>query len=52
MRNIHLFNVYSNYKSPDLSNIKYIGIDEHSIRKGQKYVTIIVDLVREFPEIR
>ena len=45
VRNIHLYRLYTQYTVPDYSKLQYIGIDEHSIRKGHKYVTIIVDLM-------
>ena len=32
------------YGNPDLSKLKYIGIDEFAVRKGQVYKTIVVDL--------
>lgn len=32
------------YSKIDLSNVKRIGIDEFAIRKGHKYMTIVVDL--------
>ena len=36
--------IVEGYKDYDLTKVKYIGIDEHSIHKGHKYVTIVVDL--------
>lgn len=45
VRNVHLYRLYTQYTVPDYSKLQYIGIDEHSIRKGHKYVTIIVDLM-------
>ena len=32
------------YGSPDLSNLRYISIDEFATHKGQVYKTIVVDL--------
>lgn len=32
------------YGNPDLSNLKYIGIDEFAVAKGHKYKTIVANL--------
>lgn len=32
------------YGRPDLKNLRYIGIDEFSVARGQVYMTIVVDL--------
>lgn len=32
------------YSRPDLSNLRYIGIDEFAVAKGHIYMTIVVDL--------
>jgi len=32
------------YGRPDLRNLRYIGIDEFSVARGQVYMTIVVDL--------
>ena len=41
---LHTVVAITGYKSYDLTKVRYIGIDEHSIQKGHKYVTIILDL--------
>lgn len=34
------------FSRPDLSKVRYIGIDEFAVRKGHRYMTIVVDLER------
>lgn len=34
-----------NYSKPSLAGVRYIGIDEFSVRKGHRYMTIVVDLL-------
>ena len=31
------------FKEPDLKGVKYLAIDEHSVRKGHNYITVIFD---------
>lgn len=35
-----------NFSRPNLSGVRYIGIDEFAVRKGHNYMTIVVDLLR------
>jgi transposase len=44
IKDIHKEHLQSRYKSPPLKDLKYLGIDEFSIRKGHNYMTIFVDL--------
>ncbi len=44
VRNIQMEFLQKEYSSPDLSNLKYISIDEFATHKGQVYKTIVVDL--------
>ena len=32
------------YSSPDIKNVKHIAIDEFAVKKGHKYMTVVVDL--------
>ncbi len=34
------------FSKPPLGNIRYIGIDEISVKKGHKYVTVVMDIER------
>ena len=34
----------AHYSKPDIKNVKYIAIDEFSVKKGHKYMTVVVDL--------
>jgi transposase len=44
IKDIHKKHLQSRYKSPPLKDLKYLGIDEFSIRKGHNYMSIFVDL--------
>jgi transposase len=44
VKRIHKGHLKQEYKSPDLSEIQYIGIDEFSIKKGHEYMTIFINL--------
>ena len=44
IKDIHKEHLKSRYKSPPLKDLKYLGIDEFSIRKGHSYMSIFVDL--------
>lgn len=44
VRNIQMEFLQKEYGSPDLSNLRYISIDEFATHKGQVYKTIVVDL--------
>lgn len=44
IKDIHKEHLQSRYKSPPLKDLKYLGIDEFSIRKGHNYMSIFVDL--------
>jgi transposase len=46
VRNIQMEFLQKEYGSPDLSNLRYISIDEFATHKGQVYKTIVVDLKR------
>lgn len=44
IKDIHKEHLENRYKSPPLKELKYLGIDEFSIRKGHSYMSIFVDL--------
>lgn len=44
VKNIHRAYLQETYKAPDLKSIRYIGVDEFSIRKGHNYMTIFINL--------
>jgi transposase len=44
VKNIHKAYLQKEYQSPDFTSIRYIGIDEFSIRKGHEYMTIFINL--------
>lgn len=44
IKDTHKKHLQSRYKSPPLKDLKYLGIDEFSIRKGHNYMSIFVDL--------
>jgi transposase len=44
VKDIHKKHLKSKYKAPPLKDLKYLGIDEFSIRKGHSYMSIFVDL--------
>lgn len=44
VKNIHKTYLQREYQSPDLGLLRYVGIDEFSIRKGHEYMTIFINL--------
>ncbi len=44
IKDLHKEHLQRRYKSPPLKDLKYLGIDEFSIRKGHDYMSIFVDL--------
>jgi transposase len=44
IKEIHKEHLHSRYKAPPLKELKYLGIEEFSIRKGHSYMSIFVDL--------
>lgn len=44
VKNIHESYLAFKYRAIDLSDVKYLGMDEFSIKKGHKYMTIFVDM--------
>ena len=44
IKDIHKTRLQARYKTPQLKDLVYLGIDEFSIRKGHTYLTIFVDL--------
>ncbi|MGN0234498.1 MAG: helix-turn-helix domain-containing protein, partial [Bacteroidaceae bacterium] len=44
VKDIHKNHLQHNYASPDISKVRFIGIDEFAVRKGHVYKTIVVDL--------
>jgi transposase len=44
VKDIHKEHLHRRYKAPPLKDLKYLGIDEFSIRKGHSYMSIFVDL--------
>ncbi|MDZ7696856.1 MAG: ISL3 family transposase [Deltaproteobacteria bacterium] len=44
IKDIHKDHLKRRYKAPPLKDLKYIALDEFSIRKGHSYMSIFVDL--------
>lgn len=44
IKDIHKSKLTSTYRHISLADVKYLGMDEFSIRKNHKYMTIFVDL--------
>ena len=44
VKDIHKNYLQHNYASPDIRQVRFIGIDEFAVRKGHVYKTIVVDL--------
>jgi len=44
VKDIHKSNLATKYRTIDLSEVRYLGIDEFSIRKHHTYMTIFADL--------
>ncbi len=44
VKDLHKEQLKRKYRDPRLADVKYLGIDEFSIRKGHSYMTIFVDL--------
>jgi transposase len=44
IKDIHKEHLQRRYKAPPLKDLRYLGIDEFSIRKGHNYMSIFVDL--------
>jgi transposase len=44
VKNIHKAYLQEEHQTPDLKSIRYIGVDEFSIRKGHEYMTIFINL--------
>lgn len=44
VKGIHKHKLAGTYRHISLSNVKYLGMDEFSIRKNHRYMTIFVDL--------
>lgn len=44
VKDIHKSKLVTQYRRIDLSKVKYLGIDEFSLRKHHKYMTIFADL--------
>jgi len=44
VKDVHKTHLQNEYKSVDFSLLKYIGVDEFSIRKGHEYMTIFINL--------
>jgi len=44
IKDLHKAYLLRKYKTPPLKNLKYLAVDEFSIRKGRSYMTIFVDL--------
>ena len=44
VKDIHKNHLQHNYASPDIRQVRFIGIDEFAVRKGHVYKTIVVDL--------
>lgn len=44
VKNIHKSHLLREYKGVDFGKLRYIGVDEFSIRKGHEYMTIFINL--------
>ena len=44
VKEIHKNYLKNNFSNPDISKVRYIGIDEFAVSKGHVYKTIVVDL--------
>lgn len=44
IKNIHKEYLRKEYKGPNFESLRYVGVDEFSIRKGHEYMTIFIDL--------
>lgn len=44
VKDIHKNYFEHNYAYPDISKVRYVGIDEFTVRKGHVYKTIVVDM--------
>ncbi len=44
IKNIHKEYLRREHQNPDLGSLRYVGVDEFSIRKGHEYMTIFVNL--------
>jgi transposase len=44
VKDLHKVYLQRKYKTPPLKELKYLAVDEFSIRKGRSYMTIFVDL--------
>jgi transposase len=44
VKDIYKYYLKKRFSKPRLSKLKYIAIDEISIRKGHKYITLVMDL--------
>ncbi|MCP4568666.1 MAG: ISL3 family transposase, partial [FCB group bacterium] len=44
VRNIHKAKLTTVYREIDLKKVRYLGVDEFSIRKGHTYMTVFIDL--------
>jgi transposase len=44
VKDIHKNKIANTYRHISLANVKYLGVDEFSIRKNHRYMTIFVDL--------
>jgi len=43
VKDIHKAHLHKHYRNPNLKGLRYIGIDEFAVHKGQIYKTIVVD---------
>lgn len=44
VKSIHKTHLQKEYRTPDLKLIRYIGVDEFSLRSGHEYMTIFINL--------
>ena len=44
IKNIHKEYLRNEYQGPDFGSLRYVGVDEFSIRKGHEYMTIFINL--------
>ena len=44
VKDIHKEHLQRKYRSVEYAKLRYLGIDEFSIKKGHEYMTVVVDL--------
>ena len=44
VKEIHVWSLTRKFKTRKLRHVKYLGVDEIAVKKGHKYLTVVVDL--------